>query len=60
MDKTLPLNFFIVSLSFPKHPVIITFPFSFSVEEIVFILSSDSFFNNALSVSFISRLSFNS
>ena len=40
MDNTLSSNFLIVVLSFPRQPVIITFPFSFNEEDIVFMLSS--------------------
>ena len=40
MDNTLSSNFLIVVLSFPRQPVIITLPFSFNVEDIVFMLSS--------------------
>ena len=40
MDNTLSSNFLIVFLSFPRRPVIITFPVSFNKEDIVFMLSS--------------------
>ena len=40
IDNTLSSNFLIVFLSFPRQPVIITFPFSFNEDDIVFMLSS--------------------